>query len=94
MSTLQLTKTTLWQYMVPKYKVYLPSWEPMRRVAHNGNGRKRGCSSCKKGRALWREFLQWYEKNPKAITELKQLTSRDQIEFWNSLNHPPQRIVV
>jgi hypothetical protein len=71
--------------------MYLPSWEFLRKKVNSVQG---GCHSCKGSKIAWREFLQWYKDNPRAIQELKVLTSSTQIDFWNNLVHPPVKVVV
>ena len=71
--------------------MYLPSWEGLRKKISKDVRRR----CCGKGtKEAWREFLQWYKDNPRAIDELKQLTSSAQIDFWNNLVHPPVKVVV
>lgn len=80
--------------MKPAYDIYLPSWKPLKELANSNPKQKRGCRSCRSHKAYWREFLTWYEDNPKAIDELKKLTQKTKIEFFNNLVKPIRKVVL
>ena len=92
MTSLQLDKRELGKYLDAKYHIFLPSWDEMRAKVEAGT--TKGCRSCKGRKIAWREFLRWYPGNTKALGELKALTHCSKIEFWNTLSHPPKKVII